>query len=106
MINGENSLFITWNDFSYKRYRLITDHQPGGWKPYASKKDTELFERGQIGNDELKIIPVTLQSHRSWYLEEWYYFFRLLESDFVQIGWEITGFNSSITIEIANDKYS
>ncbi|CAF3363494.1 unnamed protein product [Rotaria sp. Silwood2] len=129
MINGENSLFITWNEIPFKRDRLTIDHQHGGWKPYASRRDIELFKRDRIGNDELNIIPMSFQSDGSWFLEEcgmmhlfsgrvclvsensntilatfivdnlrlnegkWYYCVRLLESNFLQIGWATTGFN-------------
>ncbi|CAF4747732.1 unnamed protein product [Rotaria sp. Silwood2] len=70
MIDGENSLFITWNDIPFKRDRLTIDHQPGGWKPYASRRDIELFKRGRIGNDGLNIIPMSFQSDGSCFLEE------------------------------------
>ncbi|CAF5065106.1 unnamed protein product, partial [Rotaria socialis] len=36
----------------------------------------------------------------------WYYCVRLLESNFIQIGWATTGFNPNNTLGIGNDQYS
>ncbi|CAF3806237.1 unnamed protein product, partial [Rotaria sp. Silwood1] len=70
MTDVENPLFITWNEISFKQDRLTSERQPNGWKSNAFKQDIELFKRGRIGNDEVKIIHMPLKTDDSYFLEE------------------------------------
>ncbi|CAF1287352.1 unnamed protein product [Rotaria sordida] len=71
MNNTLNDEFIIWTKIPFKTDLLIDDLlSTNEWKSSMSKRNIELFKKGRLGNDEIKIIELSSQLTGKWFLEE------------------------------------
>ncbi|CAF4019249.1 unnamed protein product, partial [Rotaria sp. Silwood1] len=62
-----NNEFIIWTKIPFKTDDILFIND---WKSSMSKRDIQLFKKGRLGNDEIKIIELSSQLSGKWFTEE------------------------------------